>query len=44
LRKFTWFAKSANEWTASDNILAEPVCKYAPNLKTITVKLLNKEG
>lgn len=39
---YTWFSISAKEWMDSDNMVADPVYKYAPNLNSITAKLLGE--
>lgn len=39
---YTWFNISAKEWIDSDNMVADPVYKYAPNLNSITAKLLKE--
>lgn len=39
---YTWFNISAKEWIDSDSMVADPVYKYAPNLNSITAKLLKE--
>lgn len=34
---------SASEWIDSDSMVADPVYKYAPNLNSMTAKLLKRK-